>query len=74
MAEIDKKYFYVGKGAEDPHPYMYYGTEPPIFINDKINSTSDCIFIGSFQENPIADSIKDGEIVKIYIRKENKKK
>lgn len=68
----DKKHFYVGKGSQDPHPYMYYGTQPPIFSNNRICSTDFCKFIGSFQENPIANSIEDDTIVKIYIRKEKK--
>lgn len=71
---MPKNYFYVGKGIYDYNPYIYYGTEPPVFINGKICGTPNCNFVGSFQDNPIADSIKDNEIIKIHIRKENKKK
>lgn len=71
---MSKNYFYVGKGLRDSNPYIYYGTEPPVFMHDRICGTFNCMFVGSFQDNPIADSIKDNEIIKIYIRKENKKK
>lgn len=74
MVKTNKKYFYIGKGIRDYCPYMYYGTEPPIFVDGQICSTPNCVFVGSFQDNPIADSIKDEEIIKIYVRKENKKK
>ena len=66
-----KKNFYIGKGVKDKHPYIYYGEKPPIILNDKINgSVSNCTFICSFQNNPIADSIEDNTVIKIYIRKE----
>lgn len=74
MTTKNKCNFYIAKGIDDYCPYMYYGTEPPIFIDDKTCSTPNCTFVGSFQDNPIADSIKNGEIIKIYIRRENKKK
>lgn len=69
-----KKYFYVGRGKADIKPWLFYGTNPPIFLNDEICSCAGCKLIGQFPDNPIGDSIKDGEIIKIYIRKENKKK
>lgn len=74
MAKL-KKNFYIGKGIKDEHPYLYYGEKPPIILNNRVNgSISNCAFIGSFQDNPLADSIKDNEIIKIYIRKESSKK
>jgi hypothetical protein len=70
MAKL-KKNFYIGKGTKDEHPYLYYGEKPPIILNDRVNGACrGCAFIGSFQGNPIGDSIKDNEIIKIYIRKE----
>ena len=67
----NKKYFYVGKGIKDPHPYLYYGEKSPIIFNERITSISQgCEFVGSFQDNPIANSVKDNEIIKVYIRKE----
>ena len=70
MAKL-KKHFYAGKGIKDEHPYLYYGEKPPIILNNTVNGAcTDCVFIGSFQDNPIGDSIKDNEIIKIYIRKE----
>lgn len=66
-----KKNFYVGKGIKDEHPYLYYGEKPPIILNNRVNgSVSQCIFVGSFQDNPIANSIEDNTVIKIYIRKE----
>lgn len=74
MANL-KKNFYIGKGTKDEHPYLYYGENPPIILNDKVNgSASKCTFIGSFQDNPIADSLEDNTVIKIYIRKETIKK
>ena len=67
----NKEHFYIGKGINDPHPYLYYGEKPPIIFNGKITGIiQGCVFIGSFQENPIADSIEDNEIIKVYIRKQ----
>lgn len=74
MATI-KKYFYIAKGENDTQPWLCYGEEAPI-IDSKGGATTvglNCEFIGLFRNNPIADSIKDNEIVKIYIRKETKK-
>ena len=69
-----KKNFYIGKGTKDEHPYLYYGEKPPIILNNRINgSASGCTFIGSFQDNPIANSFEDNEIIKVYIRKESSK-
>lgn len=68
-----KKNFYIGRGIKDEHPYLYYGEKSPIIVNDRINgSISNCTFIGSFQDNPIADSIKDNEVIEVYIRKKCK--
>lgn len=65
------KYFYVGKGIKDEHPYLYYGENPPIILNNKVNgSISHCTFVGSFQDNPIANSLEDNTVIKIYIRTE----
>ena len=74
MATI-KKHFYVAKGENDKHPWMYYGEKPPTITEDgkSFCAGNDCIIVGGFEDNPIADSIKDNEIVKIYIRKETKK-
>lgn len=68
----NKENFYLAKGEDDLHPWLYYGEEPPI-IRDKTSNGGVCQLIGSFCDNPIADSIKDNEIVKIYIKKETKK-
>ena len=74
MATI-KKHFYVAKGENDTHPWLYYGEEAPRITNfgESTSAVNQCTLIGSFTDNPIADSIKDNEIVKIYIRKETKK-
>lgn len=70
-----KKYFYLAKGENDSNPWVFYGEEPPkISINGNSTSIhSNCDIVGPFTANPIADSIKDNEIIKIYIRKETKK-
>lgn len=71
----NKENFYVAKGEKDTHPWLYYGEEAPV-IDDYGTSTackSKCKLIGSFDNNVIADSVKDNEIIKIYIRKETKK-
>lgn len=54
---------------------MYYGENPPRITEDgrSTSSSGECILVGGFEGNPIADSIQDNEIVKIYIRKETKK-
>lgn len=68
----NKENFYIAKGENDEHPWLYYGEEPPKISNSgKSNGyMSNCTLIGSFTDNPIADSLKDNEIIKIYIRKE----
>lgn len=74
MATI-KKHFYVAKGENDTNPKLYYGEEPPKIIDAGFvaSLSNKCIYVGPFLDNPIADSIQDNEIVKIYIRKETKK-
>lgn len=74
MATI-KKHFYVAKGENDAYPWMFYGEEPPIISNqgECTSGSVKCRLIGSFTDSPIADSIKDNEVIKIYIRKETKK-
>ena len=74
MATV-KKYFYLAKGENDDHPWMFYGEEPPRITDDGFSTSVDtkCVLISSFIDNPIAYSIKDNEIVKLYIRKETKK-
>lgn len=74
MSKTNNKNFYVGKGKDDTKPWLFHGVNPPIFVKDEICGCSGCKLIGPFTDNTIADSIKDGEIIKVYIRKENKKK
>ena len=66
----NKEYFYVGKGKNDTKPWLFYGSTPPFFINNEICETEHCILIGQFTNNPIAESIEDNTVIKIYIRKE----
>lgn len=71
----NKENFYIAKGENDTYPWLFYGEQPPI-INNQGECTYcsvKCRLIGSFTNNNIADSIKDNEIVKVYIRKEIKK-
>lgn len=74
MATI-KKHFYVAKGENDAYPWLFYGEEPPIITKNGNCSSGNnkCLFMGGFRFNPIADSIKDNEVIKVYIRKETKK-
>ena len=65
-----KNNFYIGKGKEDSKPWLFYGSTPPCFVNDEICASYGCKLVSSFTDNPIADSIKDNEIIKVYIRKE----
>lgn len=67
----NKEYFYVGKGKNDTKPWLFYGSTSPRFINDEICTTEDCKLIGQFTDNPIAESIEDNTVIKIYIRKGN---
>ena len=57
----NKENFYLAKGENDPHPWLYYGEKPPIIMN-KLSHGGDCQLIGSFCDNHIADSIKDNEV------------
>ena len=70
-----KKHFYVAKGENDAYPWMFYGEEPPIIAEDGkcTSGGNNCHLMGGFCFNPIADSIKDNEVIKVYIRKETKK-
>lgn len=66
----NKENFYIAKGEKDVYPWLYYGEEPPVITDrgDSTDSRSKCILIGPFNNNIIGNSIKDNEIVKIYIR------
>lgn len=68
-----KNNFYVAKGKNDKHPWLFYGEKPPMFLNEECCHSSKCTLIGSFTDNPIANSIEDNTYIKIYIRKETKK-
>lgn len=68
----NKEHFYLVKGENDSNPWLYYGKEPPVITGSGTSNgyMSDCILVGSFCDNPIAKSLKDNEIIKLYIRKE----
>lgn len=66
-----RKYFYIGKGASDKYPWLFYGEEPPyIDDNNEIMWNDSTKLVGRFDDNPIGDSLKDNEVIKIYIKKE----
>lgn len=67
----NSKNFYIAKGKEDNKPWLFYGSTSPCILNDMVCQTEHCILIGQFSDNPIADSIKDNTIIKLYIRKGN---
>ena len=69
MAKL-KKNFYIGKGESDTKPWLFYGFSSPCFIHGCICPTDGCTLISQFTDNPIADSIKNNEVIKIYIRRE----
>lgn len=70
-----RKYFYIGKGESDKYPWLFYGEEPPyIDKNNELTWSGSTRLVGGFSDNPIADSIEPGTIIKIYIRKETIKK
>ena len=72
----NKENFYLAKGENDTCSWLFYGEKPPIISNqgECTSGSVKCRLIGLFTNNRIADSIKDNEIVKVYIRKETKKK
>ena len=72
----NKENFYIAKGANERYACLFYGEEPPV-INRQGKATcaeSECNFVGLFESCPLAYSIKDGEIIKVYIRKSISKK
>ena len=71
----NKENFYIAKGTNEHYACLFYGEEPPVINREgKATSTeSKCNFVGLFERCPLADSIKDREIIKVYIRKETKK-
>lgn len=72
----NKENFYLAKGPNEYYACLFYGEEPPV-INRAGEATcteSKCNFVGLFEMCPLADSIKNGEIIKIYIRKSISKK
>ena len=70
MAKL-KKNFYIGKGKDDESCWLFYGVHKPTIKNNRVSWDSRfTTLIGHFVDNPIADSLKDNEVIKIYIKKE----
>ena len=71
----NKEYFYVAKGKYDEQPWLFYGTKPPYINNtDKVTWHDNTKLVGGFTDNPIIDSLKDNEVIKVYIRVQTIKK
>lgn len=77
MARL-KNNFYIGKGKDDEHAWLFYGMHKPTIENDSVSWDSRFTkLIGQFVDNPIAESLEDNTVIKIIIKKEttkNKKK
>lgn len=74
MAKL-KKNFYIGKGKDDDHCWLFYGIHMPTIVNDKVSWDSRFTkLIGQFSDNPIAESLEDNTVIKIYVRKESSNK
>lgn len=70
-----KKNFYIGKGKDDESCWLFYGTHKPTIENNRVSwNSSFTTLIGHFVDNPIADSLEDNTVIKIYVRKESSKK
>lgn len=73
-----KSNFYIGKGKDDEHAWLFYGKHKPTIENDSVSWDSRFTkLIGQFVDNPIAESLEDNTVIKIIIKKEttkNKKK
>lgn len=73
MAKL-KNNFYIGKGKDDEHAWLFYGKHAPKIIDDKIHWDSRFTkLIGHFNDNPIGDSLEDNTVIKIIIKKETTK-
>ena len=70
-----KKHYYLAKGESDTYPRLYFGEEPPIITTTgfSLSNGNKCRFVGIFNNGFISNSLKDNEIIKIYIRTETKK-
>ena len=74
MAKL-KNSFYIGKGKDDDHCWLFYGMHKPTIVNDKISWDSKYTkLIGHFVDNPISESLEDNTVIKIIIRRESSKK
>lgn len=74
MAKL-KKNFYIGKGKEDEHTWLFYGIHAPTIVNNKVSWDSRFTkLIGQFSDNPIGESLEDNTVIKIIIRRESSKK
>ena len=70
MAKL-KENFYIGRGKDDEHTWLFYGKHAPKIVNDKVSWDSKFTkLIGHFTDNPIGESLEDNTVIKIYIRKE----
>lgn len=70
MAKL-KNNFYIGKGKDDNHAWLFYGIHKPTIENDLVSWDSRFTkLIGQFNDNPIGDSLEDNTVIKIIIRKE----
>lgn len=77
MAKL-KNNFYIGKGKDDDHAWLFYGIHKPTIDDNRVSWDSRFTkLIGQFVDNPIAESLEDNTVIKIIIKKEttkNKKK